>query len=205
MHLGSLSFKHLLGYLAIEGKLLQLLEGEVTQMVVPLHQFSLVISCSKGDVFIRSDWWRWIKSEGPMANRLIRGGRLIRWVGYIRRVKRLVVFVDLAVNLLFPIASKEILFSHKFLRCDLGILPQKRAFRNLKDCLPLEEWGLTGFKCSSECPISAQRRSRQEGWKIWRGAEGSSLLASITKQNAAIIEIPHLCLLFSCSLCPMLW
>ncbi len=40
----------------------------------------------------------------------------------------------------------EILFSRKFLRCDLSILPQKRASRNLRDCLPLDKWGLTGFK-----------------------------------------------------------
>jgi hypothetical protein len=39
-----------LGDLAIEGKLLWLLEREVAQMVVPLHQFSLVISSGKGDV-----------------------------------------------------------------------------------------------------------------------------------------------------------
>ncbi len=40
----------------------------------------------------------------------------------------------------------EILFSHKFFRCDLSILPQKRVSRSLKDGLPLEKWGLAGFK-----------------------------------------------------------
>ncbi len=33
----------------------------------------------------------------------------------------------------------------------------------------------------------------------------NGLLASVPKQNAAIIEIPHPCLLVSRSLCPMLW
>ncbi len=134
-----------------------------------------------------------------MANRLIRGSRLVRWVRNIRCAN--------CLNQPFPIATMEILFSHKFLRCDLdlGVLPKKCASRNLKDCLPLEEWGLIGFKCSSKCLIHAQRRSCEEGWNICCGAEGNGLLASIPKQNVVIIEIPHPCLLVSRSLQPMLW
>jgi hypothetical protein len=66
--------------------------------VEPSHQFSLVISGSKGDVFICSNWWQWIKNEGPMADGLVRGGRLVRWVRYIGCANGLVIFVDLVVN-----------------------------------------------------------------------------------------------------------
>jgi hypothetical protein len=69
-------------------------------MVVPSHQFSLVISGSKGDVFIRSNWWRWIKNEGSMANGIVRGGRLVRWFRYIGFANGLIIFIDLVVTLL---------------------------------------------------------------------------------------------------------
>ncbi len=57
----------------------------------------------------------------------------------------------------------EILFSHKFLRCDLSILPQKRASRNFKHYLPLEERGLIGFKCSSECLVREEGAVKKVG------------------------------------------
>jgi hypothetical protein len=74
-----------------------------------------------------------------MANGLVRGSRLVRWVRSIGCVNGLIVFVDLVVNEPFLIATMKILFSHKFFRCDISILPQKRASRNSKDCLPLEK------------------------------------------------------------------
>ncbi len=98
VHLGGLSFDNLLGILPLRVSCFSFLEREVAQMVVPLHQFSLVISGGKGDVFICSNWWQWIKNEGPMANGLVRGGDLVRWVRYIRHENPLNVFVDLFTN-----------------------------------------------------------------------------------------------------------
>jgi hypothetical protein len=126
-------------------------------------------------------------------------------VDQVRCANQLVVFVDLIVNQPFSVAAIEIIFSHKFLRCDLIALPQKYASRNLKDCLPLEEWGLHGFICSSECLIRVQGRIREEGWSVGQGAERYGLLASAPKQNAAIIKIPYPCLLVCRRLRPMLW
>jgi hypothetical protein len=103
----------------------------MAQTVVPSHRLGLVISSSKGDVFIhtaiggnglkvRGPWW--IDSSGAAV---LSGGLGTLDVRIIMSANCLVVFIDLVVNQPFPVATMEILFSHKFLRCDLGILPQK--------------------------------------------------------------------------------
>ncbi len=54
--LGWCDFCQLLGYFTIEGKLLELWEGETTKAVVPLHQFSLIIGSGEVDVLSLFLW-----------------------------------------------------------------------------------------------------------------------------------------------------
>ncbi len=55
-HLGGGDFRQLLRYFAIEGKLLELWEGEMTKAVVPSHQFSLIVGSGKVDVLSLFLW-----------------------------------------------------------------------------------------------------------------------------------------------------
>ncbi len=48
--LGWRDFRQFLGYFTVEGKLLELWEGEMTKAVVSLHQFSLIIDSDKVEV-----------------------------------------------------------------------------------------------------------------------------------------------------------
>ena len=70
--LGGIEQGQFLGIFAIEGKLLQLCESEVTQTVVPPHQLGLVVSGRKGGVFLLGLWWIRINDEGPSADGLVR-------------------------------------------------------------------------------------------------------------------------------------
>jgi hypothetical protein len=54
--LGWLDFRQLLGYFTVEGKLLELWEGEMIEAVVPSHQFSLIVGGGEVDVLSLFLW-----------------------------------------------------------------------------------------------------------------------------------------------------
>jgi len=54
--LGWLDFCQLLGDFPVEGELLELREGEVTEAVVPSHKFSLIVGSGEVDVLPLLGW-----------------------------------------------------------------------------------------------------------------------------------------------------
>ncbi len=54
--LGWLDFRQLLGDFPVEGKLLELREGKVTEAVVPSHEFGLILGSGKVDVLFLLRW-----------------------------------------------------------------------------------------------------------------------------------------------------
>ncbi len=69
--LGGIEQGQFLGNFSIEGKLLQLCEGKVTQTIVPQHQLGLVVSGGKGGILLFGLWWIRIEGEGPLADGLV--------------------------------------------------------------------------------------------------------------------------------------
>ena len=54
--LGWRDVRQLLGDFPVEGELLELCEGKMTEAVVPLHEFSLIVGSGEVDVLPRLRW-----------------------------------------------------------------------------------------------------------------------------------------------------
>jgi hypothetical protein len=99
----------------------------------------------------------------------------------------------------------EILFGNELLRCDLSVLPQKVATRDLDNCLPLEEWGLQGLERASKCLIRTRGGDSVENWRVAGLVERHCLPSIGPLQDAVMSQINHPCLPLSRLLHPMLW
>ena len=139
--------------LTVNCKQLQFWEGEMTNAVMPSHEFGLVISGGEMEFLVLLGRWSWIKREGAHAGGAV---RFPLWADLSRRglvCSVACLFVGWCQLILFII---DIFFGNKFPFVE-GVV-SSMAWK-LKNVLMAEEGGIECLERGSICTIG----------KGWRG------------------------------------